>query len=203
MYYIPIQTSKNNIIENSKIESLGEFSDHCPSEVLNEYSLLIPKEWARGESSGYLGSQERVEEVPHYELYIEKQIGSYRNRKDTFVFLRLPRSKKVINIVLHKDGGVSFDKQFNKYVLRELDELDRTIILGFCDKYHDILVQACYKDGRDPYLDRMAATYKASNYKKRIKRGPSGNDNTDFYIKNGGLNYIEEDCGIFNMVKLI
>lgn len=173
-------------------------------ESINEYTLLIPRDWARGESKEYLGTQERVAEVPHYELHIERQVGSHRNRRDTYIYLRLPKSKMLVNIVLHMDGGVSFDKKFHKYVLREMDELDRRIILGFCDKYFHILVDACYSDeGLDPWLGQYAATYKASDYKKRIKSGSKGRDLTDFYRNcNGGLKPYEESS-IFKNVAFL
>lgn len=170
---------------------------------LNEYALLIPRDQARGESDIYTGTQEEVSKIPHYELYIERQIGSWKNRRDAYVYLRLPKSKMMINIVLHMDGGVSFDKKFHRYALRELDELDRRIILGFCDKYHNLLVQACYSDKPDDYLLHLAATYRASDYKKRIKLGSKGNDMTEFHRKyNGGFEPYEESY-IFSGIRFL
>lgn len=173
-------------------------------ESINEYTLLIPRDWARGESKEYLGTQERVAEVPHYELHIERQVGSWKNRRDTYIYLRLPKSKMLINIVLHMDGGVSFDKKFHKYVLREMDELDRRIILGFCDKYFHVLVDACYSDeGLDRWLALQASTYQASKYKKRIKSGSQGRDLTEFHRKyNGGFKPYEESSIFKNVVFL-
>ena len=171
--------------------------------ILNEYTLLIPKAWARGESDEYLGNKEIVEKsgVDCYELHIERQIGTPRNRRDTYVYLRLPKSKKLINIVLHMDGGVSFGRH-HKDAIRELDALDRQIVLGFCDKYHYSLVYACYDDKEDKFLMNDAARYRASDYKKRIKQGPSGRDLTDFYNSYRKLEPYEETT-IFKNVCFI
>lgn len=185
--------------EETIIESLAQ----SLSQPLNEYALLIPKKWARGESNEALGRQEDIARIPHYELHIERQIGSWKTRKDTYVYLRLPKSRMLVNIVLHVDGGVSFDPKFHKYVLRETDALDRRIIMGFCNKYHQFLVQACHSDkGRDPYLDRSASYYKASDSPKRLKYGSNGRDLSDFYRLNGGLEPYEESS-IFKDVVFI
>ena len=194
-YYNIINESDDNILSSDKTLSTEQ--------SLNEYSLLIPKEWARGESDYYTGTQEKVAEVPHYELHIERQIGTYRNRRPAYVYLRLPKSKRVINIILHTDGGVSFDPKFHKYAIRELDELDRRIILGFCDKYHTNLVHACYSDEPDTHLQHLAATYKASYYKKRIRQGSSGKDSTDFYLRAYGKFEPYEESVIFRNVRFI
>lgn len=193
-----------NYYNINESDGINPSDNSLPNEQsLNEYTLLIPKEWARGESDHYTGTQEKVAEVPHYELHIERQIGTWKNRRDAYVYLRLPKSKKIINIILHMDGGVSFDPKFHKYAIRELDELDRRIILGFCDKYHNLLVQACYSDERDSYVDHLAATYKASEYKKRIKQGSKGIDMTEFHRKyNHGFEPYEEST-IFRTVQFI
>lgn len=200
----PNEHLKFSIEESNVIDTLANVLLNKQTTNINEYTLLIPKEWARGESKHYLGTQEEVEKIPHYELHIEPQIGSWKNRRDAYIYLRLPKSKMLINIVLHMDGGVSFDKKFHKYVLREMDELDRRIILGFCDKYFDILVKACYSEDRDPYLDSRASIYQASEYKKRIKSGSKGNDLTEFHKKfNGGFEPYEESSKIFGNIHFL
>ena len=193
-----------NYYNINESDGINPSDNSLPNEQsLNEYTLLIPKEWARGESDYYTGTQEKVAEVPHYELHIERQIGTYKNRRPAYVYIRLPKSKKLINIILHTDGGVSFDPKFHRYAIRELDELDRRIILGFCDKYHANLVHACYSDERDSYIDHMAATYKATDYKKRIKQGPSKHDSTEFYLKAYGKFEPYEESVIFKNICFI
>ena len=206
--YLEITSNSNLEFSSKEINAIDALAstllDKQSTTNFNEYTLLIPKEWARGESHDYIGTQNEVEKVPHYELHIEPQIGSWKNRRDAYVYLRLPKSKMLINIILHMDGGVSFDKKFHKYVLREMDELDRRIILGFCDKYFDILLKACYSEDRDPFLDSKASTYQALNYKKRIKSGSKGNDMTEFHRKyNGGFEPYEESSSIFRTVHFL
>lgn len=202
--YLSLDQNDHTKLSHEEIRAIDALANKVFNfHSINEYSLLIPREWARGESDEYLGTQEQVEKVPHYELHIERQIGTRKNRRDAFIYLRLPKSKMLINIILHMDGGVSFDRRFHKYVLREMDELDRRIILGFCDKYHSFLVEACYSDERTYYLDHSAATYKASDYKKRIKSGSRGNDYTEFHKKyNGGFELYEESSIFKNVVFL-
>ena len=71
-----------NYYNINESDGINPSDNSLPNEQsLNEYTLLIPKEWARGESYYYTGTQEKVAEVPHYELHIERQIGTYKNRR--------------------------------------------------------------------------------------------------------------------------
>lgn len=141
-------------------------------QILNEYALRIPKAWAREETDNRPTNPEDVINIPHYELRIEKQIGSYRNRRDTYVYFKLPKSGTYISILIHPDRGVSFDKRFHTALIRETDELDRRIILGFCKMNDESLKRASYEDYEDEHLKSRALCYKASDMPKRIKQGP-------------------------------
>ena len=141
-------------------------------QILSEYAIRIPKAWARGEENDRPKSFEEVENIPHYELRIEKQIGSSRNRRDTYIYFKLPKSGKFIAIVLHMNGGVSFKPDEHKLLIRETDELDRRIILGFCKKYQYTLKDACYSDYESYSAKSDALCYRASKMPKRIKQGP-------------------------------
>ena len=167
-------------------------------------TFYIDRKYAREETRAYHGKQEDIKDVDNYEFFIPKQIGTYRNRRDAIILIKLPKSKIWISIILYMDGGVGFDKQFHKHALREFDSLDRRIILGFCDKYHRNLVEACY-GGEFEYenICTFARGYRASSYKKRINQGRAGIDKTDFYQKSGSLEPYEESSIIFKNVIFI
>ena len=69
------------------------------------------------------------------------------------------------------NGGVSFKPDEHKLLIRETDELDRRIILGFCKKHQWSLKDACYEDKEDFSIKSDALCYKASYMPKRIKQG--------------------------------
>lgn len=169
---------------------------------LLEYKLCIPKDYARGnEAPGVFYNADTAEKVPHYELYIEKQIGSVRNRRNTYIYLKLPKSGKLVTIILYMDGGVGFDPLFHKYIIRELDATDRRIILGFCLANESSLEAACYetKNSYKTSLELNAARYKITDMPKRLKTGSRGNDFTSYYHD---LKPYEETC-IFSSLKFI
>lgn len=169
-------------------------------DVLTEYKICIPKSYSRGESDKYVPVKD-CEDVPHYELYIERQIGSVRNRRDTYLYLRLPESGMLVTIILYMDGGVGFDPKFHKYILRELDELDRRVILGFCLQNEGSLRWACYSNENEykRSLELKASKYNISQMPKRLKTGSRDNDFTSMY------NDLEpyEESNIFSNMKLI
>ena len=179
----------------------GGFRESSDMKQLNEYALYIPRDYARGESNKRPTSQEEVKNIPHYELHITRQVGTVRNRRDTYVYLRLPKSKRLVNIILYMDGGVGFDKSMHKYIIRELDELDRRIILGYCLKYQETLRDACYEDKEEPdfWLASYTTDYRASDMPKRIKTGSWGVDFTEYYHD---LKPYEEQ-GIFSNIRFI
>lgn len=163
---------------------------------LNEYKICIPKAYSREETKNMPMDAEKV---PHYELYIERQIGTVRNRRSTYIFWKLPKTGRMVAIELFMDGGVDFKPDERKYILRETDELDRRIVLGFCLGHQEALRYACYSDKKDIWLAGDARHYKASDMPKRIKRGKWDCDFTDFYID---LEPYEE-MGIFSECKFI
>lgn len=183
--------------EMTKIDSMVSVQPMESSNLL-EYKLCIPKAYAREESNK---APKNAEDVPHYELYIERQIGTSRNRRSTYVFWKLPKSGRLVAIEFFMDGGVDFKKDEHKYILRETDELDRRIVLGFCLKYEGTLLDECYSDDEpSTWLNYYARTYQASQMPKRLKHGNRGNNFTWFY--KGSLRPYEE-CGIFKNVLFI
>lgn len=170
--------------------------------LLNEYALRIPRAYARGESTKMV-SRNDIPKIPCYILYLEPQIGRNYTRKPTYVYWELPKTKRLVAVILHPDGGVDFKKDEHKFIIRETDELDRRIILGFCRKYHYHLINACHddSDSGEPRFELKLASelYKASSMPKRIKTGKS-TDLTWFYKD---ILQPYEECGIFSNVKFM
>lgn len=183
---------------NFTIESADCISATNPSIILNEYKLMIPKAYAREETSKRPSD---VEKVPHYELYIERQIGSVKNRRGAFVYWKLPKSGTMVAIKLYPDGGADFQKEYHKIILRETDELDRRIVLGFCILYHSALYDECFSD-KDPshWIKSYASLYTASKMPKRLRKGAS-KDMSEFYKDLAP--YDENTYNIFNRVQFI
>ena len=167
----------------------------------NEYfnwKILIPKAYARMESTKRLRPEE-VESVEHYTIYITKQIGTVHNRRDCFLYCKFPGSDRMYRIILHMDGGVSYEKLEHKYMLRETDELDRRIVLGFCIMYQHSLKDFCYSDSRKPdwWMLSNASSYTCKMMPKRLKTGSDGN-----YFNYPDLKPYEENT-IFRNVAMI
>ena len=147
---------------------------HDDEMLPNSYALRIPKAWARGEADSRPTNTDDVEQIPHYELRIVRQIGTFANRRGSYILFKLPKSGKYIHIIIHPDSGVSFDKSFHTLLIRETDELDRRIVLGFCKKYSNSIKHSSYEDRENGYLQSCALCYRASDMPKRIKQGPYG-----------------------------
>lgn len=162
------------------------------------FKIMIPRDHARMESDKPVHPND-VENVEHYTIYITKQIGTSRNRRDCFLYCKFPGSDRLFKVILHMDGGVSYDKMEHKYMLRETDELDRRIIIGFCKLYQHMLKNYCYDyhDKPDWWILSYAAEYTHKDMPKRIKTGSMGNN---FPYKD--LKPYEE-CNIFAAVALI
>lgn len=111
---------------------------------LTGYSILIPKAYAREENNDRIRNVDDIKKMDHYELVVTRQIGSVQVRRNTYIYLKL--SSRYVPIVLFMDGGVDFDKMHRKYVLREMDEIDRRVVLGFCRKFQSALFAACHRD---------------------------------------------------------
>ena len=193
------------------ISNNDEFITVSEMENVNEmFSLYIPKAYAREEKSSkyYNVSREDVTKVPHYELIVNKQIGTSRNRRDTDIYYKLPKSGHLVRIILHMNQGVSFDKKFHTMLLHETDAIDRLIILGFCMKYQSTLKDACYeennREGTRRWLRMYAYSYHKGLMPKRLKQGDQGVDSSRFWKD---LKPYEEsnniDCGIFSNVVFI
>lgn len=163
------------------------------------YEIPIPRAHARMEDTSRVLPNE-VNALEHYSIYITKQIGSVRNRRDCFLYCKFPSDDRLFKIILHMDGGVSYEKLEHKYMLRVTDELDRRIVLGFCKKYQGLLKTYCYSDEREPnmFILKYAADYTHKMMPVRIKSGSAGNN---FHYPH--LEPYEENCNIFANVVLI
>lgn len=189
--YLSLSLSEYNDIEDKLDNILCDNEKNIAisrMEEMNEtFSLYIPKAHARGEKnsketcSGY----EDVVNIPHYEIIVDKQIGTWRNRRDTNLYFKLPKSGKLIRIILHMNQGVSFDKQFHTMLIRETDALDRLIVLGFCMKYQSSLKDACYAEHDSKSLRTSlklyALYYNKDMMPKRLKQGDQGVDSSRFW----------------------
>lgn len=146
------------------------------------YKLLIPRAHAR------LETEERtklvdLEKVECYEIRVFLQIGSHRSSRDTMVLCKFPNYDKYFRVNIHATGGASYDKSEHKFMLRVTDELDRRIILGFCQKYNSSLINASYSKSNKPdiMLQYNAADYTAKDMPIRLKSGPTGHRDLSFY----------------------
>lgn len=141
------------------------------------WEIKIPRQYARMESDEKVKHTE-VDGVDHYTIYITKQVGTPRNRRDCFLYAKFPNSNRLYKIILHMDGGVSYEKSEHRFMIRETDELDRRIVLGFCKIYQGNLVQYCYSDSSEPdlWILRNAASYRSNHTAKRIKQGSLNNN---------------------------
>lgn len=177
--------------------------------------LCIPRAYAREETKEI---PEDASEVPHYELYITKQIGTWKNKRDADVYFKLPKSGRLIRIILHYEQGASYDNKYHTMLIRETDELDRRIVLGFCIKYSHLLRELCYAPGYNDISrrDRLitdARYYNVSMMQKRLKPGPRIPGITCMYPDDfkdhsdeNPLLYCENtysNSGIFKYVKFI
>lgn len=171
------------------------------------YPIFIPRAYAREETNVRTRKPEDIENIDHYTIYITKQIGSVQTRRDTFIYVKLPKSGNYIPIILHVDGGVSFQPITKRLALREFDELDRRIILGYCRKFHSTLVWACHdtQHRNRTWLQNEAAYYRVSDQPKRFKLGSEGNDFTRFYknLKPYELAPVKMEQNVFRNIRFI
>lgn len=139
------------------------------------YEIRIPIAHSRGETD-YLPSinDDEAKDLPCYQLYVTTQVGEYAYNmpKDTFIYFRLPKSRKLVPILVHPSRGAQFMRDTRKYVLRETDELDRRIVLGFCDNYRSHLVSDAhnYEVDDSKWLKDQAWYYYYKRHAKRFKR---------------------------------
>ena len=174
--------------------------DHRTSDSGDDFvwKLCIPKAHARLETD-VLPKLDDVEKVEHYEIYVFKQVGTARNRRDCFVLCKFPNTDRYFRVILHMYGGVSYAKDEHKYMLRLTDELDRRIVLGFCMMYQGNLTSYSYDNQKFPdrWILSCARDYTANDMPKRLKQGSAGN----FYNYKNLEPY--EEANIFRDVVLI
>ena len=176
--------------------------NHMESSI-NEYKICIPKAYAREEVKEFPEMKE-LESVPCYELYIENQVGSSRTLRSTYIFWKLPKTGRLVAIELFSSGGVAFKRDEHKFIIRETDELDRRIVLGFCLKHSGSIISASHGGYTDQLTMQLSARrYKASDMPKRLKQGPmKRSPNVEYIIRKIGLEPYEEKT-IFSNVALI
>lgn len=168
---------------------ISSLSNRLEDRSINFHKICIPRDNARMETNRKFYRLEDVENIPHYEIYLLTQPSNSRFLEETLVYFKFPNSKKFYTVLIHKDYTVSFNKHEHKFILRESDDLDRRIILGFCKMYAGNIGSAC-KNMNDAYnntdfkwLQKEAMNYNASMQPKRIKAGCYTNRNTT-YIEN-------------------
>ena len=180
-------------------DELRKLNNNTEDSEYFSYEIPIPRAHARMDNTSRV-LPDQVMALEHYSIYITKQIGTVRNRRDCFLYCRFPSSDRLFKIILHMDGGVSYEKAEHKYMLRVTDELDRRIVLGFCKKYQSQLKYACYSDEREPnpFILMNAAEYTHKMMPVRIKSGSAGNN-----FRYPHLEPYEESYNIFSKVVLI
>lgn len=180
-------------------DELKKLNDNTEDSEYFSYEIPIPRAHARMEDESRV-LPDQVNSLEHYSIYITKQIGTVRNRRDCFLYCKFPFNDRLFKIILHMDGGVSYEKTEHKYMLRVTDELDRRIVLGFCKKYQGQLKSACYSDEKEPniFMLKNAAEYTHKMMPVRIRSGSAGNN-----FKYPHLEPYEESYSIFAKVAFI
>lgn len=194
-YYANKSSSYMNNVE----DELRKLNNNTEDSEYFSYEIPIPIAHARMEDSSRV-LPDQVNALEHYSIYITKQIGTIHNRRDCFLYCKFPSSDRLFKVILHMDGGVSYEKSEHKFMLRVTDELDRRIVLGFCKKYQGQLKMACYSDEQEPniFLLKNAAEYTHKMMPVRVKSGSAGNN-----FKYPHLEPYEESYNIFAKVAFI
>ena len=144
---------------------------------VRQWKICIPRDYARMESNKKIYHVEEVENIPHYEIYLVEQQSDSKFLENNLVYFKLPNSDRFYTLLIHDDYNVSFVKHEHKFILRDSDELDRRIILGFCKMYAARIGFICQNmhglSAKDelPWLKEEAIKYRASMQPKRIKAG--------------------------------
>lgn len=162
------------------------------------WKVCIPKAYSRMETDECPSSEE-VEKIPHYEIYVFKQVGTPRNHGNTLVLCKFPDTDRYFGIMLYMKGGsASYIKDEHKYMLRVTDELDRRIVLGFCMMYAGNLENYSYCDSDKPdrWIVYNALTYRCNMMPKRLKSGNASN------LANADIKYCDESV-VFSGIKFI
>lgn len=135
-----------------------------PEDICNSITLRIPRECARNNIYCF----DRIEDLSYiecYEIYIFNQVGdALLTKKDTYLLLELP-SGRIVNILLYHDEGVDFDPAQRKYILKEYDDIDRRIILGFCIRYKNSL--KCLSHYDTLFLFNITIKIRARNFNSK------------------------------------
>lgn len=196
----------NSIIRQMNVE--------IESDKLGVYTIYIPSEYARLESNERIRKRDDAKEISHYEIYIVHQ--GTKPLDSAILLFKFPNSDTKYSVLVTRDNGTSFMKDAHKNILRESDELDRRIILGFCNMYASNLIDATYHDGYHSmertldWLSNEALSYKSSMQPKRIKNGCYSPrlsktniiEGTEF-VSSGFIALMEYNKNIFNNLAII
>lgn len=198
-YDIDEHIMKSNPYKQDKVVDGYKRIEKDTSDIENiNYKIMIPRDHARMESN-IKPKLEDVESLDHYTIYIVKQVGSVQNRRDTLLFCQFPNNDRLFKIILHTDGGVSYEKSEHKYMLRITDELDRRIVLGYCMKNQISLKWLCYGDRKPCWSDYdNALNYTADDMPKRLKMGSMNK----IHINYRNLKPYEENTIFSNLVLI-
>lgn len=189
---------------SSEETNLTESKMH-PYEGIPGFWIYIPRSHARMETT-VKPNIDHIPENDRYEFYIFRQIGSPVARRDTYVLYKLPSGRKIA-IRLFMDGGADWVKEDRKFMLRETDELDRRIILGFCYRHQVTICDLSRMDFNKPSSSKRWLEYEALDFTykmvpKRLKKGSFGNDYTDEYRAMGAIDPWDESS-LFDDVKFL
>ena len=176
----PVRSS--NVHKGMFLRGLAVHNDITEDSEWSNFKVLIPKAHARLETDKKPKIDD-IESVDCYEIIIFLQIGSSRNQRDTFVLCRFPGCKNYFKVIVHATGGASFEKSEHKLMIRVTDELDRRIVLGFCQKYSWDLITSSYRKTTKPdySLKHYAYHYTCKDMPIRLKSGPTGNRHPELY----------------------
>lgn len=177
----PVRSS--NVHKGIFLHGLTVHNDITEDSEWSNFKVLIPKAHARLEIAEK-PKYDNIESVECYEIIIFLQIGTHRNKRDTFVLCKFPGCDRYFRINIHASGGASFEKSEHKFMLRVTDELDRRIVLGFCQKYNLQIIYASYNknsNAKDSGLKSYAYHYTCKDMPIRLKSGPTGDIDIHYF----------------------
>ena len=172
----------NNVQKGMFLNGLNVHNDITSDSDWSSFSIFIPKAHARLETD-IKPKIDNINSVDCYEIVIFLQIGSHRNQRDTYVLCKFPKCENYFKVIIHATGGASFEKSEHRFLLRVTDELDRRIVLGFCQKYSWDLITSSYRKTTKPdySLRNYAYHYTCKDMPTRLKSGPTGNRHPELY----------------------
>ena len=132
--------------------------------------VLIPMAYAREETDEAPDIAD-IPNIPHYELYIVRQVETIEDYKPAIVLWKLPKTGIFVTIkAMVTPGRIGIEKREHTAIIRGSDELDRRIVYGFChNNWSDIRIESFETKGFWTNIDSDGYRYRASDAPKRIK----------------------------------